>query len=154
VISRSNVTFATTKLTQFLQISNSNHLTAADRVISYLYAIKNLAIEYSEKRSTKILLCASDAAFADDEAIRRSFDEYLFQLYDDSIDWRIVKQATVIIFSTEVELLTLTRIAKKAMWWRRFFEVIRFDSMKTLHIQCDNRQTLRILKKRCSQTRH
>jgi hypothetical protein len=43
--------------------------------------------------------------------------------------------------------LTLTRIAKKTMWWRRFFEIIRFDSMKTLHIRCDNRQTLRILKK-------
>jgi hypothetical protein len=43
--------------------------------------------------------------------------------------------------------LTLTRIAKKTMWWRRFFEAIRFDSMKTLHIRCDNRQTLRILEK-------
>jgi hypothetical protein len=53
----------------------------------------------------------------------------------------------VIIFSIETELLILTRIVKKAMWWRRFFEVIRFDSMKTFHIRCDNRQTLRILKK-------
>ncbi len=147
MISRLDIAFITVKLTQFLQISHSNHFSAADRIISYLHEIKNLVIEYSDKRSTNILLCVSDVAFANDETIRRSFDDYLFQLYDDSIDWRIVKQATIIIFSTETELLTLTRIVKKAMWWKRFFEIIRFDSMKILHIRCDNRQTLRILKK-------
>jgi hypothetical protein len=50
-------------------------------------------------------------------------------------------------FSIETELLILSRIAKKAIWWRRFFESIRFDSMKKLHIRCDNRQILRVLKK-------
>ncbi len=147
VISRSDIAFAIAKLTQFLQTSHSNHLSATDRVIFYLYEIRNLVIEYSDKRSTNILLCVSDATFADDETTRKNFDEYLFQLYDDLIDWRIAKQTIVIISNTKTELLTLTRIVKKVMWWRRFFEVIRFDSMKTLHIRCDNRQTLRILKK-------
>jgi hypothetical protein len=147
MISRFDVAFATTKLTQFVQISHLNHLSTADRMISYLYEIKNLAIEYFDKRSTNILLCVSDATFANDETIRQSFDDYLFQLYNDLIDWRAAKQTIVIISSTETELLTLTRIAKKIMWWRRFFEIIRFDSMKTLHIRCDNHQTLRILKK-------
>jgi hypothetical protein len=147
VTSRFDIAFAIVKWTKFLQISHSNHLSTADRIISYLYKIKNLAIEYSDKRSTNILLCISDAAFADDEATRKSFDEYLFQLYDDFIDWRAAKQTIVIISSTETELLALIWIAKKTMWWKRFFEIIRFDSMKTLHIRCDNRQTLRILKK-------
>jgi hypothetical protein len=147
VISRSDVAFITAKLTQFLQISHSNHLLAIDRVIFYLYEIKNLVIEYFEKRSTNILLCVSDAVFADDEVTRKSFDEYLFQIYDNLIDWRIAKQTIVMISSIEIELLILTRIVKEIMWWRLFFEIIQFDSMKTLHIQCDNRQTLRILKK-------
>jgi hypothetical protein len=68
-------------------------------------------------------------------------------LYDDFINWRTAKQTIVIISSIEIELLTFIRIAKKIMWWKRFFEIIRFDSMKTLHIRCDNRQTLCILKK-------
>lgn len=33
------------------------------------------------------------------------------------------------------------------MWWKRFFESIRFDTEETLKIQCDNRQTIRILTK-------
>jgi hypothetical protein len=118
-------------------------------MIFYLYEIKNLVIEYFEKRSTNILLCVSDAAFADDEVSRKTFDEYLFKLYDDLIDWQIVKQVIVIISSIETELFVLTRIAKKIMWWKRFFEIVRLNSMKTFHIRCDNHQTFRILKKKC-----
>jgi hypothetical protein len=50
-------------------------------------------------------------------------------------------------FNIETELLILSRIAKKTIWWKRFFESIQYDSMKKLHIRCDNRQILRVLKK-------
>ena len=92
-------------------------------------------------------MCASDAAFADDELTRRSSDSYLFQLYCGPIDWRAAKQATVTTSSTEAELLALSRTAKEAMWWKRFFQAIRFNPMEKLQIRCDNRQTLRIIDK-------
>jgi hypothetical protein len=53
----------------------------------------------------------------------------------------------MITFSIETKLLILSRIEKKTILWKRFFESIRFDSMKKLHIRCDNRQILRVLKK-------
>jgi hypothetical protein len=53
----------------------------------------------------------------------------------------------MITFNIKTKLLTLSRIAKKTIWWRRFFESIQYDLMKKLHIRCDNRQTLRVLKK-------
>jgi hypothetical protein len=53
----------------------------------------------------------------------------------------------MITFSIETKLLILSRIAKKTIWWKRFFESIQYDSMKKLHIRCDNRQILRVLKK-------
>jgi hypothetical protein len=146
VIFRLDIVFATAKLVQFLKNSNSNHVVIANRVIAYLNDIKNFVIEFSEK-SSEIFLCASDAAFADDELIRKSSNDYLFKLYDDSIDWRAIKQITMTTFSIETKLLTLSRIAKKTIWWKRFFESIRFDSMKKFHIRYDNRQILRVLKK-------
>jgi hypothetical protein len=85
VIFRSDIVFATAKLAQFLKNPNSNHLAIANRMIAYLNDIRNLIIEFSEN-FTEIFLCASDAAFADDELIRKSSDDYLFKLYDDSID--------------------------------------------------------------------
>jgi hypothetical protein len=85
--------------------------------------------------------------YADDELIKKSSNENLFELYDDSIDWRAIKQVTMTTFSIETKLLILSRIAKKTIWWKRFFESIQYDSIKKLHIRCDNRQTLRVLKK-------
>ncbi len=147
IIFRLDIIFATAKLAQFLKNSNSNHVMIANRVIAYLNDIKNLVIECSEN-SSEIFLSANDVAFADDELIKKSSDDYLFKLYDDSIDWRAVKQITMITFSIETKLLILSRIAKKTIWWRRFFEFIEYDSIKKLHIRCDNRQTLRVLKKK------
>ncbi len=121
-------------------------IVAADRMISYLNKTKNLAIEYLNQIAN-ILLCVNNAAFADNELIRKNSNDYLFKLYKSSIDWKIAKQATMITFNIEAKLLILFRIAKKIIWWKRFFELIRFDFMKKLQILCDNRQTLRILNK-------
>jgi hypothetical protein len=85
IIFRPDIAFATAKLAQFLKNPNPDHVVAANRVIAYLNDTKNFVIEFSEK-SSEIFLCASDAAFADDELIRKSSDDYLFKLYDDSID--------------------------------------------------------------------
>jgi hypothetical protein len=146
IIFRFDIVFVTAKLAQFLKNSNSNHVMIANRMIVYLNDIKNFVIEFSKKFS-KIFLCASDVAFADDELIRKSSNNYFFKLYDDSIDWRAIKQVTMTTFSIETKLLILSRIAKKTIWWRRFFESIQYDSMKKLHIRCDNRHVLRVLKK-------
>jgi hypothetical protein len=147
IIFRSDIVFATAKLAQFLKNSNSNHLAIANRMIAYLNDIRNLIIEFSRNFS-EIFLCASDVAFADDELIRKSSNDYLFKLYDNSIDWRAIKQVTMTTFSIETELLILSRIAKKTIWWRRFFEFIEYDSMKKVHMRCDNRQILRVLKRK------
>jgi hypothetical protein len=84
-------------------------------MIVYLNDINNFVIEFSKKFS-EIFLCASDAAFADDELISKSSNDYLFKLYNDFIDWRAVKQITMITFSIEIKLLILSRIAKKTIW--------------------------------------
>jgi hypothetical protein len=146
IIFRLDIIFVIAKLAQFLKNSNSNHVMIANRMIVYLNDIKKFVIEFSKKFSN-IFLCVSDVAFADDELIKKNSNDYLFKLYDDSIDWRAIKQVTMTTFSIETKLLTLSRIAKKTIWWKRFFESIQYDSMKKLHIRCDNRQTLRVLKK-------
>jgi hypothetical protein len=85
IIFRLDIIFTTAKLAQFLKNSNSNHVMIANRMIAYLNDIKNFVIEFSEKFS-EIFFCASDAAFANDELIRKSSNDYLFKLCDDSID--------------------------------------------------------------------
>jgi hypothetical protein len=60
-------------------------VTIANRIIAYFNDTKNLIIEFS-RNSSEIFLFANNAAFADDEIIRKNSDDYLFKLYDESID--------------------------------------------------------------------
>ena len=114
-------------------------------MIFYLFRTKNFVIKYFEKLNFNIFNCASDAVFENDEMIRKNSDDYLFQLYERIVDWRAIKQITIITFSIEAELLIIFRIEKKVIWWKQFFEFIKFDTKKKLVIKCDNRQTIRIL---------
>ncbi len=56
-----------------------------NKIIVYLNDIKNFVIEFL-KKFLKFFLCLNDAAFADDELIRKSSNDYFLKLYDDSID--------------------------------------------------------------------
>ena len=58
------------------------------------------------------MVCASDAAFADDLATRYSTEGYLFKLFNEPIDWHLIKQKTVTTSSIETELLALSYVAK------------------------------------------
>jgi hypothetical protein len=147
VISRPDIAHAVSKLAQFLKNPSAAHIAAANRVIRYLCGTRTLAIEYSGRNSSQIFNCASNTVFADDSATRRSSDGYLFQLYRGAIDWRASKQKTVTTSSTEAELLSLSIAGREVIWWRRFFESIRFDTQQHTKIHCDNMQTIRILTK-------
>jgi hypothetical protein len=154
VISRSDIAFATAKLTQFLQASHSNHFSAIDQIISYLYKIRNLVIEYFDKRLTNILLCVSDATFADDEITRRSFDEYLFQLYDDLIDWRTAKH-TIVIISEHWDWVIDTDSNRQESYVMKTFlwdYTIWFDEDASHSMRQSSDISHSV--KRCSQTRH
>ena len=59
--------------------------------------------------------------------------------------WRANKQDTVTTSSTEAELLALSQTAKEAIYMARLFKALSLELNEPLSIQCDNRQTLRLL---------
>jgi len=80
------------KLSEFLQNPALQHHDAVNHIISYLYRTRNLVIEYSSTSdptklySYYVFTYASDVAFRDDTATRKSTKGYLFQLFGGSID--------------------------------------------------------------------
>src|SRR5947207_4145040 len=89
-ITRGDAARAANKLSEFLINPSTRHQDAVDRAILYLYGTCNLAIEYSAILGDQ-MMCASDAAFADDLATRYSTEGYLFKLFNGPIDWRSTK---------------------------------------------------------------
>ena len=128
---RPDIAFATAKLAQYLTNPSPLYLAAANRLLSYLYYTKQLAIEFSQSKINSIFLSSFDAAFADDPKTRKSSFGYLIQLYGGPVDWKAPKQTTVTTSSTKAELLALSETARQTLWWKRFFENIRFKYSAT-----------------------
>ena len=78
----------------------------------------NLVIEYFVilNKSSAILddqiVYINNTAFTDDLATRYSTEGYLFKLFNEPIDWHLIKQKTVTTSSIETELLALSYTAK------------------------------------------
>ena len=136
---RPDISFATAKLAQYLTNPSPTHIQAANRVLSYLYHTRHLAIAFSKAKENPIFLSSSDAAFADDSKTCKSSFGYLMQLYGGPVDWKASKQSTVTTSSTEAELLALSETGRQTIWWKRFFKGIQFETDQPILIHCDNK---------------
>jgi hypothetical protein len=145
-ITRPDVAFAASKLSEFLQNPSQTHLDNADRVIKHLDKTRTLAIEYSIDNLNESFIFATDAAYADN-ADRKSSEGYVFKMFGGVVDWKARKQKTVTTSTTEAELLSLSNGARETYWWMRFFKAIRLDPEQDFEIWCDNAQTVGLLTK-------
>ena len=117
-----------------------------NRTLKYLTHIKNYVIVYNDQTNQKniIFMKFFDVSFANDINIRQSSNEYCFKLFDDLIDWKIFKQKTIITNFIEVEFMIMSMTINTKMWWNRFFETIDMKMKEFTHVECDNRQTIRV----------
>ena len=80
---------------------------------------------------------SSDASYADDSDTRKSIQGFIFMLFNGFINWKVMKQHTMIMSMTEVKLLAFSAMAKEALWWECFFTSIEFE-ISFYSIQCNN----------------
>jgi hypothetical protein len=66
-------------------------------------------------------------------------------LFGGPVAWRANKQDTVTTSSTEAELLALSQTAKEAIFLSRLLKALTLRLDEPLTIQCDDKQTLRLL---------
>ena len=144
VVTRPDVAFAVSRLGRFNQNPGPEHHEAIDRVLLYLHATRFLALRLGNGNSLRV---ASDASFADNSRDRKSSQGYTVTLFGGIIAWRANKQDTVTTSTTEAELLALSQAAKVGLFLRRLVAEldVHLDD-KTLTIECDNQQTIRLIK--------
>ena len=136
IISRPDIAFTATRLSNFLTNPSPDHMAAANRCIQYLYSLRHLAIMFDglDNTTEKAFKAYTDTSFADDLQDRKSTQGYLFTLFGGPIAWKSGKQLTVTTSSTETELLGLSTAAKEAIAAIRLFRDIRLRLNEDLTI--------------------
>ena len=87
---RPDISFAASKLAQFLQNLSPKYEEYAERVMQYLGHTKYYSIVYEREFTDlrKIFLALSDSAYADNFKTRRSSYRYAFKLFNGIIHWK------------------------------------------------------------------
>jgi hypothetical protein len=155
VITRPDIAKPVAKLAEFMLNPSDKHHQLVDRIMEYLWATRYLAIQFNGNASSVSishsslnpeLRIASDAAFADNLQTRKSSQGHIIMLFGGAVSWKAGKQDTVTTSSTEAELLAFTHTAKEAIAMKRLFEQIKLKLDHPLVIECDNQQTIRLIK--------
>src|SRR5262249_43723766 len=131
----------------FLTNPSPRHQAAADQCLQYLKATQSYALQFDGSADgPEDLLVATDAAFADNAADRKSTQGFLIKLFGGPILWKAGKQATVTTSTTEAELLSLSAGASELYSLQRLFKGLDFDLGRPVtSIACDNQQTIRLV---------
>jgi hypothetical protein len=166
VMTRPDIAFAASRLARFNQNPGPKHHEAADRVLWYLLRTRGFSLQYGAEPGSGDdgLLVASDASFADNSRDRRSSQAFAMTLFGGMTSWRANKQDTVTTSTTEAELLALSQAAKEALFASRLISSLHIDLRSPtarrgiappsqVTIQCDNQQTIRLVKEELIQLR-
>ena len=143
VTSRPDIAFAISRLVRFNNNPSPQHYKAADQVLHYLHNIRNLALQLG---GTDDYVVASDTSFANNSLDRKGSQAYAIKLFGGLVGWRANKQDTVTTSTTEAGILALAQAVKESLFVSRLLAelTVRLDDYH-IKIQCDNKQTIRLV---------
>jgi KUP system potassium uptake protein len=118
IISRPDVSFATSCLSQYLQSPSEFHLKAAKQVIVYLFKTRTKKLTYSKSNDFKSsqILAYTDSDWASDPKDRKSRTGYLIFYKGCLIAWNSRKQSLVSLSSAEAEYVAESHTGRKIKW--------------------------------------
>jgi hypothetical protein len=146
VMTRPDITYAVTTLSQHLEAPSSTHLQAARRVIRYLKGTKSLRLVLG---GDNLQLSGYSDADWGSQLHRHSISGFSFFLGNGAISWSSKKQPIVTLSSTESEYVALTHSSKDIIWIQKLLSELRFifsDDFNPTTLFCDNQGAIRLSK--------
>lgn len=136
---RPDISWITSKLSQYLSSHDDSHIAALKRVFRYLKGTLSHCIKFT-KNSSSQLTGYADADWANDVDDRRSTTGYVFTLGDNGtpISWSTKKQPTVALSSCEAEYMALADATKEMLYLRSFITSIGLHQEPPNTIFSDN----------------
>lgn len=141
VLTRPDIAYSLSYLSQFNNCYNENHFIYAKRVLQYLQRTKHYCLKYS-KESVE-LKGFVDADWASDSLDRKSYTGFCFTMNGSVISWQSRKQKTVSLSSTEAEYVALSEASREAVYLGNLMYEIT-GKQCVIKLQCDNQSALKL----------
>ncbi|KAK7579919.1 hypothetical protein V9T40_000548 [Parthenolecanium corni] len=142
VISRPDISYAVSRVSQYLENPKTIHWNAVKKILKYLQGTVEYGLFYQPEGN---LEGYSDADFAGDTQDRKSTSGYVFQFCGTAISWASRKQRLVVLSTTEAEFVAASEASREAIWLRNLFLDLTGEE-QTIPLYVDNKSTICVLK--------
>jgi hypothetical protein len=154
---RSDISFATSKLSKFTSNPENAHWCVLERVMRYLRGTTTYGLHYTEYPD--VLEGYSDANWISDVDEIKATSGYIFTIGGGAVSWRSRKQTILTKSTIEAELVALETATSEAEWLRELLMDLPVVSklVPTILLHCDNESVITIVgsaKKNLKSTRH
>jgi hypothetical protein len=121
---RSDISYAVTKLAQYSANPSQEHLNAALHICRYLVGTREYKLVYNGKQQGGLIAYANSDWNTDPNNGRRPQTGFFLQLAGGAVTWTSRTQKTVALSSTEAEYYALSDTSCQLAWIRNLFEEI------------------------------
>lgn len=122
VLSRPDIAYSVSYLSQFNNCHNESHWKQAKRVLRYFKQTKNYDLKFV--KDNEDLESFVDADWGGNSFDRKSYTGFCFKLSGSAVSWESRKQRTVALSSTEAEYMALSEASKEAIYLRNILSEI------------------------------
>ncbi len=143
VHTQSNLAYSVRVLSRYAHNSSETHCNLLKQVLRYVIGSLNIELTF-RKSDNDDLIDYSDSDFAELKDKRHSIDEYVFMLAERVISHSFKQQSTIAFSSCEVEYMALSKVAKEAIWARRFLKELGYED-KSILIYEDNIEAIDLI---------
>ena len=142
-ITRPNISFPVSVVSQFLQSPCDSHWDAVFRILRYIKRTPSQGVLYKNRGHTQVV-GYSDADWASSPTDRRSTSGYCAFIGGNLISWKSKKQDVVARSSVEAEYRAMTLATCELIWLKHLLQELRFGKDEQMKLICDNQVALHI----------
>ncbi|RVW20204.1 Retrovirus-related Pol polyprotein from transposon RE1 [Vitis vinifera] len=142
-ITRPDISFPVSVVSQFLQSPCNSHWDAVIRILRYIKSTPGQGVLYENRGHTQVV-GYTDADWAGSPTDRRSTSGYCVFIRGNLISWKSKKQDVVARSSAEAEYRAMALATCELIWLRHLFRELRFGKDEQMKLICDNQAALHI----------
>jgi hypothetical protein len=143
---RSDIAYFISVISRYVFNLTQNHWQTVKRIFRYLRKTHQMKLIFRE--ALKSFESYTNSDWAEDQDIKRSTSEYVFNVSSDVISWFSKRQSMMILFICEIEYTEQTLVVKKTIWLRNLMIQLTCDVeySQTIMIYENNQSVIAFVK--------
>jgi len=133
-----DLSFAVSRLAQYVSNPSAQHLQLAQYILSYLLKTQDMYLSYDGAEGDG-LHGYTGSSLGDQTDDYHSTCGFVFLLANAAIGWASRKQRTVAQNTTEAEYMAMADTSNQGIWYRSFLSELGYDVNAPIPLHCDNK---------------